>query len=318
MRQRTLGNTGLEVGIVGWGGAGITLYEDAPDDLVFATLDRALELGVNFWDTAPLYGRGRSETLIGRYLASMRGGTAPIVATKVGYLPEGFDYSYDAAMRGLEGSLKRLGVDRLTLVHLHDIERVPLERSMGRGGAFQALRRMQNEGVITHLGVSGGPPEVLLAAIETREFATVLTHNRYNLLDDSAGRQLIPRAAELGLGVINGGPFATGILATGPKPGSHVAYREAPPEVLERVATMQEFFEASGLKLLEAAIGFSLANMHIGVTIPGARSPQELEDAVAVSEFDLEEVAKVCAAWREEEAALAEQAALEAEDEREH
>jgi D-threo-aldose 1-dehydrogenase len=316
VRQRKLGNTGLEVGIVGWGGAGITLYEEAPDDQVFAVLDRALELGVNFWDTAPLYGRGRSETLIGRYLAGMRGGPQPIVATKVGYLPEGFDYSYDAAMRGLEGSLKRLGLDRLALVHLHDIERAPLERSMGRQGAFQALRRMQNEGVIEHIGVSGGPPDVLLAAIETREFATVLTHNRYNLLDDSAGQRLIPRAAELGMGVINGGPFATGILATGPTPGAHVGYREAPPEVLERVATMQEFFEANGLKLLEAAIGFSLANPNISVTIPGARSPQELEDAVAVSEFDLEEVAKVCAAWREEEAALAEEARSQAEDER--
>jgi D-threo-aldose 1-dehydrogenase len=187
---------------------------------------------------------------------------------------------------------------------------------MGRQGAFQALRRMQNEGVISHLGVSGGPPEVLLAAIETREFATVLTHNRYTLLDDSAGQQLIPRAAELGMGVVNGGPFATGILATGPTPGAHVGYREAPPEVLERVATMREFIESSGLKLLEAALGFSLANANISVTIPGARSPQELEDNVAVSEFDLEEVAKVCAAWRREETELAEQAAMLAEDER--
>jgi D-threo-aldose 1-dehydrogenase len=307
VRTRQLGKTGLEVSEVGWGGAGITLYGGVTDDQVFATLDRARELGVIYWDTAPLYGRGRSETLIGRYLSSMRGGPAPVVATKAGYLPDGFDYGYDATMHCLEGSLQRLQLDHLPLVQIHDIERSSLAFIMSRKGAFAALSRMKAEGVVGHIGVSGGPPDLLLEAIETREFETVITHSRYTLLDTSAGEKLIPRAAELGIGVINGGPFATGILATGPVAGAHLQYREAPPEVLERVATMQEFFAANGLELREAALGLSLINAAISVTIPGARSPQEVEDNVAVTEIDLAELKKILLAWRDEEQQLREE-----------
>jgi D-threo-aldose 1-dehydrogenase len=289
---------------VGWGGAGVTLYGGVNDDQVFATLDRALELGVIYWDTAPLYGRGKSEELIGRYLSSVRAATMPVVATKVGYLPEGFDYGYDATMHCLEGSMRRLRLDRLPLVQIHDIEHSSLAFIMSRRGAFAALSRMKAEGVVEHIGVSGGPPDLLLEAIETREFETVITHNRYTLLDTSAGEKLIPRAAELGIGVINGGPFATGILATGPVAGAHAQYREAPPAVLERVRTMQEFFAANGLELREAALGLALVNPAITVTIPGARSPQEVEDNVAVTELDYGEVKKILLAWRDEEQRL--------------
>ena len=307
MRTRQLGKTGLVVSEVGWGGAGITLYGGVSDDQVFATLDRALELGVIYWDTAPLYGRGKSEELIGRYLSSTRSSIRPVVATKVGYLPEGFDYGYDATMHCLEGSMRRLRLDRLPLVQIHDIEHSSLPFIMSRKGAFAALSRMKAEGVVEHIGVSGGPPELLLEAIETREFETVITHSRYSLLDTSAGEKLIPRAAELGIGVINGGPYATGILATGAVAGAHVQYREAPPAVLERVSTMQEFFAANGLELREAALGLALVNPAIAVTIPGARSPQELEDNVAVTELDYGEVKKILLAWRDEERRLDEE-----------
>ncbi|MGI8913517.1 MAG: aldo/keto reductase [Chloroflexota bacterium] len=306
MQTRLLGATGLEVSAVGWGGAGITLYGGVADDQVFATLDRARELGVNYWDTAPLYGRGKSEELIGRYLSSMGGGIAPVVATKVGYLPDGFDYSFDATMHCLEGSMRRLRLDHLPLVQIHDIEHSSLAFIMSRKGAYAALARMKAEGVVGHIGVSGGPPDLLLEAIETREFETVITHSRYTLLNTSAGERLIPRARELGIGVINGGPYATGILATGPIAGAHVQYREAPAEVLEHVQTMQEFFAANGLELREAALGLSLINPGITVTIPGARSPQELEDNVAVTEIDAADLKKILLAWREEEQQLQE------------
>jgi D-threo-aldose 1-dehydrogenase len=316
MRTRQLGKTGLEVSEVGWGGAGVTLYGGVSDDQVFQTLDRALELGVTYWDTAPLYGRGKSEELIGRYLSSMRGNVRPVVATKVGYLPEGFDYSYDATMRCLEGSMRRLRMDRLPLVQIHDIEHSALPFIMSRKGAYAALSRMKAESVVEHIGVSGGPPELLLEAIETREFETVITHSRYTLLDTSAGEKLIPRAAELGVGVINGGPYATGILATGPIPGAHVGYRDASAAVLERVHTMQEFFAANGLELREAALGLSLVNPAIAVTIPGARSAQELEDNVAVTEVDPAEIKKILLAWREEEQRLREEAQAAEDDDR--
>ena len=314
MRRRQLGHTGLEVSEVGWGGAGVTLYGGVSEDQVFATLDRALELGVTYWDTAPLYGRGTSEELIGRYLSSMPGSTRPLVATKAGYLPDGFDYGYDATMRCLEGSLRRLRMERLPLVQIHDIERSSLDFIMSRKGAFAALSRMKAEGVVEHIGVSGGPPDLLLEAIETREFETVITHSRYTLLDTSAGARLIPRAAELGIGVINGGPYATGILATGPIDGAHLGYREASEDVLERVLRMQEFFAANGLELREAALGLSLINPNIAVTVPGASSPQELEDSVAVTEIDLAEVRKILLAWRDEEQRVAEEARRDADD----
>lgn len=314
MRRRQLGHTGLEVSEVGWGGAGVTLYGGVSDDQVFATLDRALELGVTYWDTAPLYGHGKSEELIGRYLSSMSGSVRPLVATKAGYLPDGFDYGYDATMHCLEGSMRRLRLDRLPLVQIHDIERSSLDFIMSRKGAFAALSRMKAEGVVEHIGVSGGPPDLLLEAIETREFETVITHSRYTLLDTSAGARLIPRAAELGIGVINGGPYATGILATGPIDGAHLGYREASEDVLERVLRMQEFFAANGLELREAALGLSLINPNIAVTVPGASSPQELEDSVAVTEIDLAEVRKILLAWRDEEQRVAEEARRDADD----
>ncbi len=309
--RRPLGKTGIDVPELGWGGAGIVLYGGASDDQAFATMERALELGIDYWDTAPLYGRGRSETLIGRFLAENPTRTPPLVATKIGYLPDGFDYSFDAAMHGIEGSLQRLQTDHLPVVHLHDIEHDSLDHIMSRKGAFAAMARLKSEGVIGHIGVSGGPPDVLLAALETREFETLITHNRCNLIDNSATRTLLPRAAELGVGVINAAVFAGGILATGPIPGARVRYQPATAAELDRVHRMKVYFQQCGLELHLAALLFSLIRTDVTITLAGAASPGELEASAEVTDVERDELAAIFADWSAYEQDLAALAAQE-------
>lgn len=283
MRYRELGRTGLRVSIVGLGTGPLGgLYgRHIPDDTAIALVRRAIDLGINYIDTAPLYGHGRAEELVGRATEDMHDHF--IVATKVGYLPADYDYSYDMTLRCVEDSLRRLRLPRLPLVQIHDVERSRMDVILGPHGALAALRKLQDQGVIGHVGVSGGPPDLLCRYVETGEFETVITHNRYTLLNSTAAERLVPLAVARGVGIINGGPYATGILATGAMPDAKFSYQTATPDVMERVVALEDVCHRHGVTLKMAALQFSLHNEQISVTVPGAASIQEVvENAAAV------------------------------------
>jgi D-threo-aldose 1-dehydrogenase len=282
MEYTKLGRTNLIVSRLGFGGAPIGgLYgRRVTEAQAVATVHRALEAGITFLDTAPLYGTGQSERFIGRALATSRG-PRPIVATKVGRVPAHFDYSYDMTMASVEASLARLGLDFLPLVYLHAVHLAPsIQQVLSPRGALGALRRLQAQGVIGWVG-AGTPDPIIAEYIASGEIDVALVANCYDLLDRSAAATILPLAAERNVGVVIGGPYGTGILATGAVPGAKYRYRDASPEILDRVRRYERVCREFGVSLRAAALRFCLRHPAVHAVIPGMASPHEVAEAVA-------------------------------------
>ncbi|TAG13496.1 MAG: aldo/keto reductase, partial [Rhodobacterales bacterium] len=246
------GTGGLTFTELGFGAAPLgNLFKAIPEAEAQALLDAAWAADVRYYDTAPLYGLGLSETRLNQFL---RGKPREdyVLSTKVGRLltavPPGkgdgagkwidvpsrierFDYSHDGILRSLEASLERLGLDRIDLVYAHDLDvfthgseaakLARLEEFMA--GGYRALCRLRDEGVIAGFGAGlneGAPCDWLM---ERGEFDIFLLAGRYTLLDQSAAG-FMDRAAARGVGVVIGGPYNSGILATGPRPGARFDY----------------------------------------------------------------------------------------------
>jgi D-threo-aldose 1-dehydrogenase len=284
MEYRVLGATGLRVSALGLGAAGIgQLYENLSDAEGAAVVRQALDLGITYIDTAPLYGSGVSERRIGLALQGDPRASECVVATKIGYYPEGFDHSYDATMRSVEDSLRRLGLSVLPLVQVHEIEPETWPKVFARDGALAALRALQGQGLIRQIGVTGSHLPTVAAAIETGEFATVLIWRHYHLLD-STGAAVIGEAARRGMGIIIGTPFAGGILASGDTPNAHYFYKPAGPDERTRTRAIEEECAAQGVPLAAAALRFCLRPPRVATVIAGADHPSHVERNVRTLE----------------------------------
>jgi D-threo-aldose 1-dehydrogenase len=198
--------------------------------------------------------------------------------------------------RSVERSLRLLGLERLPLVYLHDPEHTTFEAAMAPGGPLDALRRCQEEGLIEHLGVAGGPIDLMVRYIETGAFAAVITHNRYTLLNRAAA-PLLDRAAELGLAALNAAPYGSGILAKGPDAYPRYAYREASPRLVEQARRMADACARQGVPLAAAALQFSLRDPRVTSTIVGMTRPERIAETVALAERPIPD-----ALWSELEA----------------
>ena len=283
-----LGRTDLVVSRLGFGAAPIGgLYgRGISPERAIATVHRALDLGMNLIDTAPVYGHGQSERYVGMALACYAG-PRPIVSTKVGRYPEGVDYSYDATMTSIEISLERLGLHYLPLVHLHAVQMAPsVAHVLSPQNALGALRRLQEQGVVGGIGV-GTPGEVIADYIESDEVDAALVANRYDLLDCSAAECILPLAAKHNTGVIIGGAYGTGILATGAVPEAKYRYRPASPDVLERVRRMEGICATYRVSLRAAALRFCLRHPAVHTVIPGISSVGHVEETVAALDEEI-------------------------------
>jgi D-threo-aldose 1-dehydrogenase len=264
------------------------LYEAVSDEQAHATVDRAWALGLRFFDTAPLYGSGLAERRLG---AALRGRPRAqfAVSTKVGRLlrpgaPAAvfkgapalapvFDFSYDGALRSLEESLERLGLDRVDIALVHDPDDHFTE---ALAGAYLALERLRDEAVVGAIGV-GMNQSALLArfARETRVDCFLLA-GRYTLLDREARTELLPLCEEQGIAVIAGGVLNSGILAD----GTTFDYAPAPAPVRERVAKLREICTRWDAPLAAAALQFPLRHPAVVSVLVGCRSAEEVtEDA---------------------------------------
>ena len=285
MERRALGGTGLQVTPLGLGAAGIAnLYRQLTDDEAVEVIRAALDRGIHYVDTAPLYGKGASERRIGLALAGHPRGAECVVATKIGYVPEDFDYSFDATLRSVEASRERLGLSTIPIVQIHEIRPEIWDAVVAPTGALAALRKLRADGTIGHLGVTGSDLDSLRRAIETGEFETVFVWRHFHLLDDS-GRSIIDEAARRGLGVLIGTPFAGGILASGSGPEAKYFYQPASEEIQSRVQTIERHCRSRGVSLRAAALRFCLGHPAVSAVIAGADSPQHVEQNVgALSE----------------------------------
>ncbi len=279
--RRTLGSTGLSVSPVCVGCAPLGNMPETFDysvgrERAHETLRAVLGSRINFLDTAASYGDGESERRIGEVLEEIGGLPGDFVlATKADRDLTTGDFSGEQMRRSVERSLELLGLERLQLVYLHDPEHGSFEHMMEPGGPVEVLADLKKEGIIEHLGVAGGPIDLEIRFVETGLFEAVITHNRYTLLDRSAG-PLLDVAAERGVAALNAAPYGSGILAKGPDVYARYAYQEAPQEMVERVRAMQEACREFGVPLAAAALQFSLKDHRIASTIVGMTRPERV------------------------------------------
>ena len=292
LSPRPLGGTGLQVTPVCVGGGPLgsmpeTFGYEVPADRGIKTVRRALAGPFNFLDTAAGYSDGESERRIGAALAQAGGLPAGFVlATKVD--PDGRtgDFSGAQVRRSVDGSLRRLGVDRLQLVYLHDPEVISFEEGVGPGGPVETLIRLQQEGLIEHLGVAGGPVELMARYLRTGAFEVLITHNRWTLVDRSADG-LLDEAVSLGIGAVNGAPFGGGILAKGTAADRNYCYSPADDEVLRRVRDMEVACAQHGVPLAAAALQFSTRDPRIASTIVGISRPERVDETVRLASWEI-------------------------------
>ncbi|MDR1799528.1 MAG: aldo/keto reductase [Bifidobacteriaceae bacterium] len=284
--RRTLGQTGLQVTSVCIGGGplggspAVFGHETAAQDAV-ATVLAGFDSPFNFIDTSSGYTDGESERRIGAALAQVGGLPAGwVLETKVD--PDFVTGEFDgpAVRRSFEGSLERLGVDHIELLHFHDPERITFEEAMAPGGAVPELVKLRDEGLVDHLGVAGGPSSLLERYLDTGVFEAVLTHNRWTLADRSAGH-LLDKATALGVGVLNGAPFGGGVLAKGTGYTELYCYAPMRPQTRAAIQAVEAICSQAGVPLGAAALQFSLRDPRIHSTVVGVAKPERIRQTVA-------------------------------------
>jgi D-threo-aldose 1-dehydrogenase len=311
MERRRLGRDGVEVSVLSLGGAPLGgLYEPVSEEQAEGTVRTALERGLCYVDTAPHYGAGRSESRIGRVLAGLPR-DAFTVSTKVGRRlrprrqgeppdPEGFgaeppykrewDWSRDGIRRTVEASLERLGLDHVDVAYLHDPDD---HEELVYAEAYPALAALRDEGVIRAIGAGMNQTAMLTRFVERLDLDVVLCAGRLTLLDRTAVTDLLPACEARGVSVVIGGVYNSGLLAD-PRPGAPFDYAPAPPELLARTERLRDLCEGHDVPLRAAALQFPLRHRAVTSVLVGCRSPQEVDDNVAMLHHAIPE-----ALWQE-------------------
>ncbi len=305
-----LGNGGLSFTKLGFGTAPFgNLYRAISDEDADAILARAWEAGIRYFDTAPLYGLGLAETRLNRFLRG-KDRDSYVLSTKVGRLlrattpdqrdgfgkwfevparNEVYDYTYDGVMRSIEFSLERLGTHRIDMLFAHDIDLAnhgsqdvldaKLEELMA--GGYKALLELRDQGVIKAFGAGVNEWQPCQWLAERGDFDIFLLAGRYTLLEQEALNSFLPLCEERGIGVVIGGAYNSGILATGPKPGAFYNYEPAPPEILERVRRIEGICAEHGVRMVDAAFQFPLRHPSVVSVIPGGQGMDEMNSNIA-------------------------------------
>ncbi len=294
LARRPFGGTGLLVtpiciGCAPLGDMPDTFAYRVPEEQALATLRAAFGNpgATNFIDTAASYGDGESERRIGLALRELGGvPEGYVLATKADRDLGTGDFSGPQMRRSVERSLRLLGVDRLQLVYLHDPEHSTFEAITVPGGALETLVRLKEEGLIEHLGVAGGPIDMSIRYVETGAFEAVITHNRYTLVNRTA-EPLLAMASARGLAVVNAAPYGSGILAKGPEAYPRYAYRDAPPELVERVRAIDALCRRYDVPLAAVALQFSARDPRIVSTIVGMTRPERVEQTAALARLPI-------------------------------
>lgn len=298
--KKKLGRTALSLTVPGFG-AGPAGWLETPnaDRTVQAAIDAAWNAGIRYFDTSPYYGHGQSEERLG---AALRGRPRDdyVISTKVGRTTSkdrarAFDYSRDGTLRSIEASLARLGTDRLDIVLIHDIdaythgESQPARQSEALEGAYPALAALKEEGIVGAIGLGVNEWQVCDAVSRIVPLDCVLLAGRHTLLEREAERAFFPRCLAEQIGVIVGGAYNSGILATGATTDAVYDYAPASDEVRARVSRLERICEAHGVRLPVVALAFTLRHPAVTTVIPGIENREQLADALAATAADVPE-----------------------------
>jgi D-threo-aldose 1-dehydrogenase len=302
--NRTFGRAGFEVTVAGYGGSQVgNLSRALDDETAHALLLDGWTRGIRVYDTAPLYGHGLSEHRMGRALLH-RPREEYVLSTKVGRrlfpaergsFPSGpwvdpapfraeFDYSYDGVMRQVEDSLQRLCMDRIDILLIHDIdvrnhgpEGQPVRFREAMTGAYPALKKLRDEGVVRAIGVGVNEAEVCVAALREADLDCILLAGRYTLLEQDPLDDLLPLCTERRVAVILGGVFNSGVLAKGVAEGVRYNYAPAQPEILDTVGRLEAICARYRVPLSAAAVQFVAAHPAVANVCLGARTIAQQE-----------------------------------------
>lgn len=297
MNFRPLGRTGLNVSVLSLGGSSLGGAFRATDDAEsIRTVHTALDLGLNFIDVSPYYGKTRAEAVLGRALKDVRR-ERYFLATKVGQYDDGvFDFSADRVTRSLDESCARLGVEYIDLLHCHDIEFADLGQIVNE--TLPALMRLRQQGRIGHIGITGLPLKIFPAVIEHTApgvVEAILSFCRYTL-NDSALSDILPLCQGRGIGVINASPTGMGLLTSRGAPSWH----PASPAIIQGCRRAVEFCEAKGVDIVKLAVQYCVAHPQIATTLIGTANPENIRKNVAWAEEapDFELIGEVLALLR--------------------
>ncbi|MBO6894873.1 MAG: aldo/keto reductase [Roseibium sp.] len=296
---------------MGFGGAPLgNLYRKISDEDAQSALQAAYDHGIRYFDTAPQYGLGRSEERFGEALKRFDRSDL-LLSTKIGRLlvdcepeevtPEAFvdvpqkrivfDYSYDGVMRSYEASRSRLDVEFADILFIHDVcafsqgsqemsdQRV---RELFDLGGYRALSELRESGDVSAIGAGVNEWQVCEKLLGLADFDCFLLAGRYTLLEQESLESFLPLCEKRDVGIILGGPYNSGILATGAIPGAKYNYADAPPEILERVRRIEEICTSHAVPLIAAALQFVLGHPSVKTVVPGAVNAREVEANLAL------------------------------------
>lgn len=308
IKLRKFGRTGLMVTDMGFGAAPIgNFLKPISDEVADAMVQRAWNSGMRYFDTAPLYGHGLSELRLGQSLR-WKPRDEFVVSSKVGRLLKparrssidfapwvdaapftfNFDYSYDGTMRALEDSLQRMAIERIDIAFIHDCdvfthgaEQQKIYFKDAMNGAYKALLKMREQGLVKAIGFGVNEWQVCHEALKQGDFDGFLLAGRYTLLEQDSLDEFLPLCEKRNAAVVIGGGLNSGILATGAVPGAKYNYSPAPPSIMEKVRKIETVCAEYKVPLPAAALQFLLAHPAIASHVPGTRTVEQMEQNIA-------------------------------------
>lgn len=307
---------GLVPAKLGFGGAAIgNLYRPVGDDAARAAIDAAWDSGIRRFDTAPHYGFGVSERRLGDALADLDPGQQALVSTKVGRVlraapdrdlgterqgfisPEPvestFDYSRDGILASFDASRERLRRERIDLLLAHDLGAMthgadaPAQMAAFLDGGYPAMRSLRDAGVVGAIGIGVNEIAVCEDLLDRIELDVILLAGRYTLLEQAALDTLLPRCAAQGVQVIVGGPYNSGILASGTGPDARYNYEAPTADISRRVDAIAAICARHAVPMAAAALQFPMAHPVVAAVIPGMADADEVAQAVTLATLPL-------------------------------
>ncbi len=283
MRQRPLGRTGLQLPWLSFGASSLGAEFRAIDlGEAIRSVHVALDLGLNFIDTSPFYGRGLSECLLG---IALRGIPREryLLGTKLGrYDLQHFDFSARRVVESIDVSLHRMGVEHLDIILCHDIEFVDMRQIVEE--TLPALRQIQKQGKVRFVGISGYPMKIFRYVLDRAELDVVLSYNHYTLQNTMLA-DLVPYLKSKGAGIMNAAPFSARLLTNASLP----AWHKATPQVRHLCRQAAEHCAARGVDIAQLALQFSLANDDMATCIVGSANPENVRKWAQWAELPLDQ-----------------------------
>ena len=316
LARRRLGKSGVELTAMGFGGAPLgELFTRVSDVDAEATLQAAWDSGIRYFDTAPWYGRGQSEHRFGRFLYRQPRADF-VLSTKVGRVlraphdPLGFDtgfwtgglhfdhvfdYSYDGIMRAYEDCLQRLGMNRIDLLVIHDLDywhhgvEAKVQAYLGQfaTSGWRALDELRSARLIRAVGAGINELGMIPRFLDLVDLDFFLVALRYTLMEHDTLDVELPYCERRDVGIVIGGVFSSGIMATGPVPGAKYNYADAPPDVIQKVRRIEAVCKRHRVALAAAALQFPLGHKTVTSVIPGGFEPRQVEANMAHMRADI-------------------------------